>query len=211
MTEPSRAASRADLLRNEVGKRVWNLQRAFLDRDGAGNAEAVATLARLRRCALDEPGADPTVWAVTLADLPEKLRGRDLPSFAERAIHAALVLYATHQQSNDAPMHQSGIGLGRAVQMLAEARGRDAKPDESCIRRLHQVVLANDPSGRLYHLRGLIVLMRSETKPVALDYGILAADLWQLLDPKQDSDHVLMTWGRDLHNRPRTQTTGVPA
>ncbi len=208
MTEPTRTKSRGEMLKDEVGKRVWNLQRAFLAPTDSGNAEAMATLARLRRCPPDAPGADPSVWAITLGGLPDELRGRDLPSAAERAIHAALVLYATHQQSKDAPMHQSGIGLGRAVQMLAEARGREGMPDESSIRRLHQVVLANDPSGRLYHLRGLILLMRSEAKPIALDYRILAADLWRLLDPKQDSDSVLMVWGRDLHNRPRSTTTG---
>jgi CRISPR system Cascade subunit CasB len=208
MTEPGRVLSRSDLLKDEVGKRVRGLQRAFLDPGGAENAEAVATLARLRRCSPDELGTDPAVWEVTLGELPNRLQGSNEPSPAERALHASLVLYAFHQQSNSVQVHRSGIGLGRAVQTLATARGREGKPDESCIRRLHQVVLAGDPSGRLYHLRGLISLMRSEAEPVALDYASLAVDLWRLFDPKQDSDRVLTAWGRDLHNRPRTQPTG---
>lgn len=210
MTEPAKEPSRANLLRDEVGQRVWRLQAAFLDPKSPGNAEATATLARLRRCPLGEPGADPRVWEITFAGLPEKLRGRDLPSYSEQAIHACLVLYATHQQSNDVPVHQAGIRLGSAVQKLAQERGSDGQPDEPSIRRLHQVALATDPLSRLHHLRGLIALMRSESPPIPLDYALLAADLRQLIDPSKNSDYVIARWGRDLHNRPRTQTTGEP-
>lgn len=208
MTEPMHEPSRAELIRDEVGKRVWRLQRPYLDVRNAGNAEATATLARLRRCPLDEPGADPRVWEVTFADLPEKLRGGGAPSPAEQAIHACLVLYALHQQSNDAPVHQSGARLGIAVQQLARQRGSDGHPDESSMRRLHQVVLATDTAGRLHHLRGLITLMRGEAQPVPVDYALLAVDLWRLIEPRENSDRVFARWGRDLHNRPTTQTTG---
>lgn len=204
MTDTVRAPSRADLVKEEVRKRVGSLQRAYLQDD----ADAVATLARLRRCAPDEPGADPTAWQVTIGGLPEALQGRRDISDAERAVHAALVLFAIHQQSNTAPMHQAKVGLGSAVQTLANARGRDGAPDQASIRRLHQVVLATDPSGRLYHLRGLIMLLRSESTPIPLDYGQLAVDLYRLFDPRQNSDSVVARWGRELHNRPRDTTTG---
>lgn len=210
MTVQAEERSRAELLRTEVGMRVWRLQGAFLDPKSPGNADATATLARLRRCPPEEPGADPRVWEITLAELPEKLRGGDVPSYAERAIHACLVLYAFHQQSNEAPVNQSGIGLGSAAGTLARMRGTDEEPDEPTVRRLHQVVLANDFSGRLHHLRGLIALMRAESPPVPLDYALLAVDLWRLLDPRENSDYVTTRWGRDLHNRPRNKTTGEP-
>lgn len=210
MTELTQGPSRANLLRDEVGKRVRRLQAAFLNLKDPGNAEATATLARLRRCPPGEPGAEPRVWEITFAGLPEKLRGGDLPSYCEQAVHACLVLYATHQQSNDVPVHHAGIGLGTAVQNLARERGSGEHVDDACIRRLHQVVLATDIPGRLHHLRGLILLMRSESQPIPLDYSLLAVDLWRLFDPRQNSDRVTARWGRDLHNRPRTQTTGEP-
>lgn len=210
MTEPTHEPSRAELVRDEVGKRVWRLQGPFLDSRNPGNAEATATLARLRRCPMDEPGADPRVWEITLADLPEKLRSGGAPSPAEQAVHAALVLYAIHQQSNDVPVHQSGARLGVAVQQLARQRGTEGHPDESSMRRLHQMVLATDTDGRLHHLRGLVTLMRSESPPVPLDYALLAVDLWRLIEPRENSDRVFARWGRDLHNRPTTQPTGEP-
>lgn len=206
MTDTVRAPSRADEVREETRKRVVALQSAYLRDD----SDAVATLARLRRCAVDEPGVDPTVWQVTIGGLPETLRGGKNISVAEHAVHAALVLYAVHQQSNTAAMHQAKVGLGSAVQRLANARGREGTPDQASIRRLHQVVLATDPSGRLYHLRGLIALLRSESTPIPLDYGQLAADLYRLFDPRQNSDSVVARWGRDLHTRPRETTTGEP-
>jgi CRISPR system Cascade subunit CasB len=205
MTQAVRASTRERLVEEVVARRVGSLQRAYL----ADEAEAVATLARLRRCAPDEPGAEPAVWQVTIGGLPEALAGRrDTISPAERAVHAALVLYATHQQSKTAPMNRGGFGLGRAVQELARARGHEGTPDDSSIRRLHQVALATDPSGRLYYLRGLIMLLRSESEPIPLDYGRLAGDLYHLFNPKSDSSRVIASWGRDLHSRPRDTTTG---
>lgn len=206
MTDTVRAPSRAEVVKDETRRRVTALQSAYLRDD----SDAVATLARLRRCAPDEPGADPTVWQVTIGGLPEALQGGKNISVAERAVHAALVLYATHQQSNSVPMHQAKVGLGLAVQRLASVRGHEGAPDQASVRRLHQVVLATDPSGRLYHLRGLITLLRSESTPIPLDYGQLAADLYRLFDPRQNSDSVVARWGRDLHTRPRATTTGEP-
>jgi CRISPR type I-E-associated protein CasB/Cse2 len=72
-------------------------------------------------------------------------------------------------------------------------------------------VLSTDPTGRLYHLRGLISLLRSQPIPIPLDYGQLGADLYRLFDPKQNSDSVVARWGRELHNRPRDTTTGEQA
>jgi CRISPR system Cascade subunit CasB len=199
MTEVVRAPSRADLVRDEVRTRVGRLQSAFL----ANSSDAVATLARLRRCSPDEPGVDPTVWETTIGGLPEALRGGMNISVAE--------LYAVHQQSNQTPMHRTKVGLGFAVQTLARDRSRDGEPDQAAIRRLHQVVLSTDPTGRLYHLRGLISLLRSQPIPIPLDYGQLGADLYRLFDPKQNSDSVVARWGRELHNRPRDTTTGEQA
>ncbi len=205
MAEVEQTLSQAELVRDEVRQRVNVLQAGYL-RDGA---DAVATIARLRHCALDEPGVDPAVWKVTLGELPERLQGRDEISDAEKAIHAALVLYATHQQSRHDPVHRARVGLGEAVRDLADARAQGGVADQATIRRLHQVVLATDPAGRLYYLRSLVTLFRGESgRPVALDYGQLAADLYWLLRPGRASDSVVAKWGRELHNRPRDTTTG---
>lgn len=204
---PDHKLSRAQQLRIDVSRRVDALQRAALATPPSG--AVVASLAKLRRCDPGESGRDPDAWALTLEDVAEDLRGKgDNPSRAEEAIHAALVLYALHQQSRSDPMHRRGVGLGRAVRELALARGAEGKLDDSTLRRFHQVALAPTPEARLYHLRSLITLMRAEQSPsIGLDYGQLAVDLYRLRDPQQASK-VLVTWGRDLHTTARTTPSG---
>ena len=191
-------------LRATATARVAELQARALADDSA----AVGTLARLRRCDPADVGAEPQVWAVTLGDLPEELTtyrsGRpDTPTPSERALHAALVLYALHQQSRDEAVHRPGVSLGSAVGQLARARAVEDDLDAATIARLHHAALATSFEGHVHHLRGLIQLMRTEKQAVGLDYGLLAVDLWQLADPYQDAREVLARWGRDLHARPK--------
>jgi len=186
--------------------RIARLQKLVLLDDSA----TVATLARLRRCDPSVVGAEPLVWEVTLGDLPEELThfasGRpDDPTPAERALHAALVLYSHHQQSRDEGVHRPEISFGKAMGVLARARSVDEGLDRTTVARLHQAGLASDLSGHLHHLRGLVQLMRAERPTIGFDYGLFAVDLWQLADAYQDSTTVLARWGRDLHFQPTTK------
>lgn len=188
-----------DIVRSTAATRIARLQALFL----SDNPEGVATLARLRRCPPASVGSDPLVWRVTLADLPSEMLGSvDGPGPAERAVHAALVLYALHQQSGQQPVHRPGVPFGAAVGQLARARAVDEELDRSTVRRLQHAALATDFEGHLHHLRGLVQLMRAESPAIQLDYGLLTVDLWQLADPRRDSDAVLLRWGRGLHQQP---------
>lgn len=193
-----------DILRATAATRVAGLQTRAL----ANVSEDVATLARLRRCDPGAVGAEPLVWEITLGSLPDLLTSTtsDEPTPAERALHAALVLYAVHQQSGDTPVHCPGIPFGEAVGRLARARAADEELDSAIVSRLRHAALASDFDGRLHHLRGLVQLMRAETPAIGFDYSLLATDLWQLADARQDPNPVLLRWGRGLHHRP-TDTT----
>lgn len=204
MTDTPRRRSRRAVLQTTAAARVADLQARFLGNE----SDAVATLARLRRCDPTDVGADPLVWAVTLGHLPMELTeyesGRpDGPTPSERALHAALVLYSLHQQSRDEGVHRPGVSFGFAIGQLARARAVDEELDTATVNRLHHAALAPDFEGRVHHLRGLIQLMRGEKQTVGLDYGLLTVDLWQFADPYQDANEVLTRWGRDLHARPK--------
>lgn len=207
MTQSNAPVTRAKRITNLVRGRVASLQYPLLAGDHTQSA-AQATLARLRRCQAGAVGANPEVWEITLSGIPDDLMGRsDAPSPAEMAIHAAMVLYAHHQQSQHEPMHVAGVGLGAAVRRLAVARAQgDNEFDSSVISKFHQVALAPEWEGRMHHLSGLISLLRGEA--IALDYGVLAADLWRLTDDRQDQSIVLTKWGRGLHSRPKQETSG---
>lgn len=204
-----RPPRRMDALRDAVRARVEQLQAAFLSDQSA----AAAALARLRRCDPTEVGADPRVWSLTVADLPEQLTDlrADSPTRAERAVHATMVLYAIHQQSHRSePAHRRDFRLGSAVRQLARARGADGEPDSSVVQRFHQVSLAQNWEARLHHLQGLITLMRGEDPIIGVDYGLLAVDLNRLDDPRANHAFVLTRWGRDLHTTPKTTTKETP-
>lgn len=192
-------------LRSTVTQRIGRLQQGVL----ADDARAVATLARLRRADPANPGADPAIWELTLADLPDALAPQtrsDAPTPAEAALHAALTLYAVHQQSQRVGVHEAGVPFGAAVGRLARARGEGDDLDEGVLKRLHQAILATEFSAKLMHLRALVQLMRAEDRPPAFDYGRFADDLMTLADRRRDDTRVSVRWGRDLYARP-TKTT----
>ena len=192
MTETQTASAR-DLVGKHVAGTAVRLQAQLLDRDGFGRSDAVGELSRLRRARADDPG-DPRVWDLTLGGVPTGLTGhRDGPSNAERAIHAALVLFALHAQSAKGRRHVAGRRLGLAVRDLANKQANV----EPVTKRFQAFATATTWSQRLYHLRGLVSLMRAHDIP--LDYGSLASDLYVAQTP-DGLRRIRLQWGRDFHH-----------
>lgn len=170
------------------------LQNAVLGGDAHAQSGARATLSLLRRAVAQEPGEDPLVWNTVaqdvLGELSEQDLGRgDAPSDAEWAAFVAVTLFASHQQSQRAPMHVAGVSLGAAV-----ARLRKATDGGSIKHRLDAVMVASTPRALRYHLRSLVSLLGAHRIP--LDYGRLAEDLRRLRHPQRRRG-VVLRWGRD--------------
>lgn len=201
------AASESGLLAelvHEVRSRVTRLQREYLPDAGQSRPTpwATATLASLRGAHNAEPGDDPEVWALTLADVPAVLQGRgDDPSRAETVIHTCLTVYAVHQQSRNTPAHRPGVGFGRAMGELARARSSGEGFDEATVARLHALATSHQHARRVDILRGIVQLMRADSgAPIGFDYGLLAKDLYLLHRP-ETARGVRLRWGRQLHER----------
>ena len=210
--DTGRRASTSEALRSHVSARVERLQGALLDRHRPDHSAAVATLARLRRALADSPG-DPDVWDVVFADAPEQLLGQgDEASRAERAMHAALVLYAVHAQSADGPRHVRGRRLGLAMGQLARRADQAHYAETAVAKRFRVAATATTRSQSLYHLRGLVTLLRREG--IALDYGALAVDLWRNETP-EGRRRTRLQWGRDFHrmrpDQPDAEQTSASA
>lgn len=187
-----------DALRRAVLSVVVPLQGAHL----TGVPAAAARLARLRRALTSSPGSIPDVWSDTIGALPPGLLGReDAASAYELAAHAAVCLYAIHQQSQPVGMHCPQRNLGAGVQLLRRSRGGGEDADKAVLRRFHALATASSFSETLHHLRGLVTLLRSER--VGLDYGQLAVDLRRLQQPSS-TPGVRLTWGRGLYRRSST-------
>lgn len=201
LAPPGRPMSLEAELERAVGRTVSGLQQRYV----AANQppSVVADLARLRRAVTSEPGSDPNVWEYTIGALPTSLvtrRRDDEPTSWERAAHHAVTLYAVHQQSMSKPAHKPRESVGAAVadyERRAERKG-------ALRQRFHSIGSAQSEAMRVYHLRGLVTLLRSREVP--LDYGLLARHLHALGGTRERSDRVLLQWGRDYHRVPNTES-----
>ncbi len=181
--------ARTDELAAFVTSKVMNLQSQYMQ----GVSSAGGALAVLRRAIGSSPGADPMVWGHVLDGFPPALQGRsDEPSHAEWAAHAALTLFALHQQSQREPMHRSGVSFGRATRELGLKVGNE----DAVLRRFHALSTASSIEEMMHHARGLITQFRSSRVP--LDYGRLASDLAKFRNPRL-AGGVRLAWGRDYY------------
>ena len=192
----------ADTIKGEVGRRIRRL-------DG-DTPWSRAMLARLRRGIGKEPGDAPDILEITAGGLPPELSRDDGPSYAERAIHTALTLYALHRQGKDESMHARAAGEkdenkkkdGIDGDSFGRAAGRLIKPDKSnegaVKRRFDAVVTARDLVELSHHARGLVQLIRAAEIPITFDYARFARDLYEYCYPDA-RNRVRLRWGRDFY------------
>jgi len=153
-----------------------------------------AALAHLRANVGREPGADPRIWHLTIDGL-NPAGPPDEPSFAERAVHDALTLWAIHQRSQSTVMHQAGSRIGSAVWILE--RQRPSVSEISPVRRrFDAALLSRDQATLARRLRPLVEQLRGEE--IRFDYVRLAQDffLWQM---PGGADSVRRRWARDYY------------
>ena len=155
--------------------------------------QARADLAELRKASQDLYVFPPSVWS--LVDYPDAGENfsSDLLTAKEQAIRGALWLYARHQRGRTTPMHQRGVNLGAAVSRLAWLEGMD---NEKAVRRhFDAAVMSTTFSGFFNHLKGLICQLGSNRAAIAIDYGLLAQDLYRFAIPG-GKQKVILSWAR---------------
>ncbi|WP_077800146.1 type I-E CRISPR-associated protein Cse2/CasB [Streptomyces sp. JHA26] len=211
MTTASASAS-APPVTAPVHQRVAELAAALIGPWQEGYLQdrphAVAALARLRRGAGREAGETPDLWNLidtgqlhTSAEGTRPLSEEELIR-AENALHAALTLWAFHQQSRGTPMHRRHTrerpgGLGAAVRRLMPADG----VDDPVRKRLVRAGTAPDLVTLTQRLRDIVALLRRDDIP--LDYGLLAGQLCRWQQPDGPAT-VRRHWGRSFHEQRRT-------
>jgi CRISPR system Cascade subunit CasB len=193
MTDTPTLVERIETL---VSRRAAQLQAGYRRDDAA----AVAELAILRRGVSMRPGADARLIGLTFANLHLETRGLpDEPTAAERAVYAALTLFAVHQQSQrDTSMHRPGASFGESARILVGRAGSD----DAIRRRFTVIATATSWEERTHHARAMIQQFRAQS--VSLDYGRFARDLYGLQDPRW-ADRVRLAWGRDFYRVDRAE------
>lgn len=179
-----------------VGRRIAAIQNAYLS--ASGQAKGARELAALRHAATKAPGDVAGTWSLEFEGMPTALVGQgDVPSPGEWAVHAALTLYAIHQQSQITPMHQRGRehGLGQAIRQLVQ-RGSNAYEsleEGELPRRFAALVTAESFPETMHYARQLVSQLRGEAIP--LDYALLTQQFYDLQVPGR-ADATKLAWGR---------------
>lgn len=190
-TAANRTETSAERLERVVAARASRLQKEYQ----SNVAVAVAALALLRRGINQAPGGDGRILKYTVAGVepaPELLRDEG-PTRAEIAAHAAMTLFALHQQSQrTSSMHHADYPFGRSARLL----GRHSGNPNAVRARFTAVATATSWEERLHHARGLIQQLRAHSIP--LNYGRFARDLYYLQFPSR-ADSVRLAWGRDFY------------
>jgi CRISPR system Cascade subunit CasB len=148
-----------------------------------------ADLSALRRGLGREPGDVPAMWRFYTT-----LNRDGHVTAALWAEHAALTLFAIHQQSQRVPMHRAGVGLGTAMLTL---RRNQKSSDEAVDRRFAAAATAATRGELTAHLRALVTRLRGIRQ--GLDYTRLYDDLrgWQFPD---SAARTRRRWGAQYFN-----------
>jgi CRISPR system Cascade subunit CasB len=161
-------------------------------------------LANLRRGIGKAPGELPELWPLTLEGLPKDLQSRNgEPTWGEWAAHAALTLYALHQQGEQTRCASGAdISLGKALHRLCQKADNPEQKQKAVKRRFDAAATAESFGELTHHLRGLVQLLKQETEP--LDYPRLAGEMYQFFLPEtqESSDawnRVRLRWGQDFY------------
>jgi CRISPR system Cascade subunit CasB len=194
--------SEADLIYRFVAGKVRAL-------GGSGSWQS-ASLAKLRRGVGKPPGANPDIWELTLAELPKELtsfQGSGEPSYAERAIHLSLTLYALHRQGKDDSINVQGVSFGQAVSQLIEQP--DKKNEPGIKSRFNATLTAKSIEEFAHHARSLVQLMKA--KDTGMDYPLFAKDIYEY-QFLEGQNKVRLRWGEAyyrINTKKESQTEGV--
>ena len=171
-----------------VGKKITELQN--------GTPSSRANLAILRRGLGKEIEEYAEAWEFIYTDFPNELTGKNGGvSEAERAIYAALTLFAMHQQALDHSVHNKEMKFGEATASIISIK----KENESAVtRRFNSLITSDGFSELTNHLRNMIHLIKSTDSTIGFDYEEFASDLFffQLPDSKKN---IKIRWGKQFY------------
>lgn len=162
------------------------------DRDGAG-----AVIAALRRGAGHKPGVN-TMWEY-YTTWDGKAGAEPGPRFV--AEHAALFLFAIHQQSKSTKMHQRGVSIGTAA---ARLKSEDSVGDQGIDALVRRIGGATSQDELIGHLRRLVSMLKIHG--IGLDYDRVFEEIWRWASESR-RDRICRDWGRDYHRPQQTQTS----
>lgn len=168
-----------------------------------GSGDAGAELAALRSGIGREAGTVAAMWAFHRPRMEFAWRDKGALTRDLAAEHAALTLFARHQQTHVVRrMHIAGNSPGTAAGLLAKKAATDGegKSATAALERRFGVLLTSaDADELVMHLRSLVPLLNQAG--VGLDYDVLRDALRAWDDPRRPdaAASFRQNWDRDFH------------
>ena len=144
------------------------------------------------------------IWPLLISNLEKKDLSRNgEPTYAEKAVYAALRCYAIYQQGNDeqcvyAPTDYQNGEYNDLFTALAALR-RDATIQEALDRRV-QAVLGNSNAdsiiNALYHL---VAILKSREALRKIDFAQLGQELYYIQLNRESARQVCLRWGQQYY------------
>ena len=170
----------------------------------AGGAPNKAVLAALRNSNSILNRNATVIWPLLISNLEKKDLSRNgEPTYAEKAVYAALRCYAIYQQGNDeqcvyAPTDYQNGEYNDLFTALSALR-RDTAIQEALDRRV-QVVLGNSNAdsiiNALYHL---VAILKSKEAQRKIDFAQLGQELYYIQLNRESARQVCLRWGQQYY------------
>lgn len=159
----------------------------------------IAMLARLRHSVGKPIDEAKEVWPILFENLPEKFLSQfDEASYEEIAILTAIQLYALYQQGRSQSVFDKNAekyqNIGYSLKNL-----RKREDTIAVDRRFNTMITASTFDELNYHLRHLVILLKSKSPETKIDFARLSDDLYWFL--QNDSEAVRLKWARQYYKR----------
>ena len=136
------------------------------------------------------------VWPILFPLIPEDLLGNGRLNNAEKALLAALQLYAIGQQGSNKVLNDGSSSMGSSLRFIRDDQSA------SLDRRFNTMITAVSFDEFTYHLRQLFKLGKSKDA-FSVNYPALAEDLFWYQNGR--SRRISLKWARDYY-RPFQKT-----
>lgn len=136
------------------------------------------------------------VWSVIFSNADEEILSKsEKPNAAEKAIFAALKLYANWQQGKTATVYgsvskKSGLSLFTALRIFR----KDAKNVNSLDKRVIRSLRVTDFTNLTKDLASLLGIMNSQGFNHRIDFALLAEDLYKVQLVNEEEANVVLKW-----------------
>ncbi len=197
------------MIKEERSKTVYGVTMSILSQLDSllSTSSGKAILADLRN-SVGRPVSDSIgVWGLMFEYLPESfLSNKGTMTKEELAIISALQLYALYQQGDnesvlpkrdaDATQNRDFRNIGHHLGALRQEEGGRLPAD----RRFNALITSGDFDELIYHLRQMMMLLKSRSKGIEkIDFARLADDFYWFLRNREEQ--VRIRWATQYYSR----------